>query len=86
MKKHTVYEPAVYARVGAPVSFDGEAKSLRQLVLEVVTRPIRIAEVCVAIKEAGHKTRMKPGHLRTTVIRQLRLAGFRERDGKWGRG
>lgn len=85
VRKHAVNEPAVYARVGAPVTFDGEAMSLRQLILEVVTRPMRIAEVCVAVVEAGHKTRMRPGHLRTTVISQLRKLGFRERDGKWGK-
>lgn len=86
VKKHTVYEPAVYARVGAPVKFDGEAVSLRELVLGIVTKPMRIAEVCVAVKEAGHKTRMSLPHLRTAIIRQLRQLGFKERGGKWSRG
>ncbi len=85
VKRHKINEPAVYARTDGAVKTGAEEKSLRQVILEVATRPMRTAEVCVAVVEAGHQSRMHPGHLRTTVIRQLRQLGFRERGGKWGR-
>ena len=59
-------------------------KSLRKTLLEVVTRPMRILEVLVAVKEAGYVTTMrKHEHFQTHAIRELRAAGFVLRGDKW---
>jgi|GEM_PF-3186098 len=86
VKRHKVDEPATYVRSEGISEMETEEKDLRQLILETVTRPMRTAEVCAALLEAGYQTKQIPGHFRTTVIRRLKQAGFRERGGKWGRG
>lgn len=83
VQRAKVNEPAVYVRNESPLKAEAEDKSLRQTIVETVKRPMRIAEVCVALLEGGYKTKMIPGHFRTTVIRQLKAAGFREQGGKW---
>lgn len=86
VKRHTVKSGAVYMRTSAnEPGIVTEEKTVRALIDEVMTKPMRIAEVCAAVLAAGHKTSMIPGHFRTHVIRRLKEAGFRERDGKWGR-
>jgi len=85
VRRHKVNEPAVYARTDGPVKVEAEDKNLRQVILETVTRPMRTAEVVVALLEGGYKTSMIPGHFRTTVIRQLRQLGLKEKGGKWSR-
>lgn len=85
VKRAKVNEPAVYARTDGPVKVEAEDRNLRQVILETVTRPMRIAEVVAAVLEAGHKTNMVPAHLRTHILRVLRQTGFRERGGKWAK-
>jgi hypothetical protein len=85
VKRHKVNEPATYVRSEGASEREVEEKDLRQLILETVTSPMRTAEVCAALLEAGYKTKMIPGHFRTTVIRRLKTAGFKEWGGKWGR-
>lgn len=85
VKRHKVNEPAVYARTDGAVKTEAEDKNLRQVIRETVTHPMRTAEVVVALLEGGYKTKMIPGHFRTTVIRQLRQLGLRERGGKWAK-
>lgn len=81
--KHTVNQPASYVRCETPQQTVAD-KTLRQIVCDVVTRPMYIAEVVHAVLEAGYKTTMRrKDSFRTHVIRELRAAGFREQGGKW---
>lgn len=85
LKRHLPHEPAVYIRTDKampPVLTD---RTLQDVLPEIVTKPMRTAEVCHALKEAGWQTRMIPAHFRTFVINRLKRAGFKERDGKWWR-
>lgn len=84
VKKAKVNEPAAYVRCEGPVEPAGRDKSLRQVIVETVSRPMRIAEVVMAVAEAGYNSTMKAEHLRTHVIRELKSAGFRLGGGKWG--
>jgi hypothetical protein len=82
VSRHNVNKPAVYIRGDKPEPF---TKTMPKLIAEVVTKPMRTAEVVQAVIESGWQTTMKPEHLRTHVKASLRRAGFREKDGKWAR-
>lgn len=84
MKRAKVDEPAAYERVERPGQAEPEDKTLRQVVAEVVTRPLRIAEVVAGVLDAGYKTTMGLGDLRTHILRVMREAGFKRVDGRWG--
>lgn len=83
VQRAKVGEPATYVRAEGPTKTEAEDKSLRQVILDAVKRPMRTAEVVVAILEAGYKSKMVPGHFRTHVIRQLKAAGYKQVGGRW---
>jgi hypothetical protein len=85
VKRAKVNEPASYVRCEGPGKPEPAIrdKTLRQVLVETVKRPMFIAEVVMAVQEAGYKTTMIPANLRTHVIRELKSAGFREVGGKW---
>ncbi|HEX5103335.1 MAG TPA: hypothetical protein VFV87_05970 [Pirellulaceae bacterium] len=87
MKRASVHEPAQYIRTDGPAKVVPvpRDRSLRDWLEEIVTKPMRTAEVMQAVKESGFQTTMIAGHLRTYVKRSLREAGYREVAGKWQR-
>jgi hypothetical protein len=74
---------AAYVRTNGRQEPDARDKTLRQIITEAVTRPMYIAEVCVAVREAGYATTMIPAHFRTHCIHELRAVGFKLQGGKW---
>jgi hypothetical protein len=83
VKRAKVNEPASYIRCEGPGDNEAPDKTLRQVILETVTRPMRIVEVVLAVQEAGYRTTMNREHFRTHCIRELKAAGFRLDGGKW---
>ncbi|QDU31794.1 hypothetical protein ETAA8_69540 [Anatilimnocola aggregata] len=85
VRRHNVNQPAIYIRSddAKPTPND---KALREVIAEVVNKPMRTAEVVAAVLETGWQTQMIPAHFRTHVKAKLRQAGFREVSGKWGKG
>lgn len=83
VKRATVDNPAAYVRSNNQHDDETQQKPLRQVVTEVVIRPMYIAEVVAAVLAAGYKTTMIAGHFRTHCIAQLRAAGFKREGGKW---
>ncbi len=84
LKRATAREPAVYSRADLPVKVVplGD-KTLQEVIRGVVTRPMTVTEVAVAVKESGYKSEMSNGNLRSHVRRLLVQGGFRQEGGKW---
>src|SRR5262249_11585306 len=85
VERHTSTRGAVYARCDGKPAGTINDKNLRSVLRELVTRPMRTAEIVMMVLEAGWKTTMIPEHFRTHVKSRLRAAGFREREGRWSR-
>jgi len=84
LKRATIHEPAVYARVDAPVKAAPlDDMTLLQVIGKVLVRPMTTTEVVVAVLEAGYQTTMAKTALRNHVTRQLGRGGFRCEGGKW---
>jgi hypothetical protein len=83
VKPATVNDPACYVRTNGKHEQAIDSKPLRQVIAEVVTRPMFIAEVVAAVAAAGYRTTMIAEHFRSHCIAQLRAAGFRRDGGMW---
>lgn len=85
LKRANVHAPAEYMRTDGPAKVVPvpRDKTLHDWLREIVTKPMRTAEVLEAVKESGFQTTMIPAHLRTYAKRALKEAGFREVGGKW---
>jgi hypothetical protein len=84
LRKATLRERAVYAR--ADFGTEGESRPLRAVIAEVLTRPMTLTELTVAVVEAGHKSSTNGRQLRNQVARELREDGFRRDGERWVRG
>jgi len=76
-------EGAVYARSDLPMKI--ETRPIRQVIQDVLTRPMTVLEITVAIEEAGYQSTMTPKALRDYVGRKLRAGGFRRDGERWTR-
>jgi hypothetical protein len=85
LKRHLAGASAVYIWGGDSVEPTLNDRTLKEVILELVSKPMRTAEVVQAVLDAGWETTMIPAHFRTHVISRLRQAGFREKGGKWVR-
>jgi hypothetical protein len=84
LKRATVHEPAVYAREDAPVKAAPlDDLTLLQVIGRVLTRPMTVTEVAVAVLEAGYQTRMSKSNLRVHVGKTLSRGGFKCEGGRW---
>lgn len=83
VKRATVNDPAQYVRTNGKHETEGPYKPLREVISEVVTRPMFIAEVVAAVTAAGYRSTMIAEHFRTHCIAQLRALGFKRDGGKW---
>lgn len=85
LQRHRAGEAAVYIWGGEKVEPTLNDRTLKEVIAELITTPMRTAEVVQTVLQAGWKTTMIPGHFRTHVISRLRQAGFREKGGRWVR-
>ena len=84
VKRPSVHEPAVYAREGAPVKAAPlDDLTLLQVIGRVLTRPMTVTEVAVAVLEAGYQTCMSKSNLRVHVGKTLARGGFKCDGGRW---
>lgn len=81
LRRSTVDSRAVYARVD--FNAEPESKSLREHIAAVLVRPMTMAEIAVAVLEAGCKTTMKGRCLRNTIARELREGGYKRDGERW---
>jgi predicted transcriptional regulator len=75
---------ATYARADLPIKAD--SRTLGEIIAVVVTRPMTLTEIAVAVKEAGYRTSQTGRHLRNHVARGLREGGYRQDGERWSRG
>jgi len=80
VSRHKAHQSAVYIRDDQPEPF---TKTLKDVVAEVVTHPMRTAEVVHAVLASGWVTTMNAASFRAHVLSRLRQAGFRKVAGKW---
>jgi hypothetical protein len=74
-------QPVVYARTGLGAQAE-DARTLPQVLDEVLVRPMTLAEIVSAVVDGGYTTNATPRDLRNRIARLLRERGFR-RDGDW---
>ena len=84
LKRSQLRLPAVYAREGVEVepSPFGDM-TLKEVVAQVLDRPMSQTELVVAMLEAGYQTSMNPKKLRDAVGVVLREGTFSGKGGKW---
>ncbi len=57
--------------------------TLEQAIHRVLTRPMTVTEVAVAVIEAGYQSTMSRNNLRNHVGRLLAKGDFKREGGKW---
>lgn len=84
LKRATIHEPAVYARVDVPAQVVPLSDAtLSEVIRSVLVRPMTATEVAVAVLEAGYSSTMTRKNLRNHIARVLKRTGFKCEGGKW---
>lgn len=93
LRQRGIIERVIRAKMGIPAVYcvrgvkhdikPGDDLTLVEAIEQVVTGPMTISEIVVAVLEAGHKTRMPPGMFRTVVLKTLADRRYRRSGGKW---
>lgn len=81
VRRASAHERASYARADLPIKEDN--RTLRDVIAAIVTRPMTLTEICVAVTESGYRTSQKGRHLRNSVACELREAGYRLDGERW---
>lgn len=82
VRRASANERAVYCRSDLPIPTTNP-KTLSEVVREVLTRPMRMGEIVVAVTEAGYQTTMTPRGFRGNLSQVLRKMGYRRDGDKW---
>jgi DNA-binding transcriptional ArsR family regulator len=83
LRKGTGKTLSLYAR--ADCGDEQESKPIKVAVAEVLTQPMRLAEIVVAVLETGHRTTQTRNEFRNTVRRVLREGGYRQDGERWAK-
>lgn len=84
LRRATIHEPALYVVADSPATPPAATadKTLAEVIRGVLTRPMSLTEVVLAVTDAGYRSSMSRGNLRQHVHRELK-ARFKFDGTKW---